>query len=350
MINRILVALDGSELAEQALPYASALASVTGAELFLVTAMVPHDRWIDDGVVGRWEQEEEAAATRYLDVMRDRLREKGAAVRTKVVWGRAPVVISAVAEEEAADMIALTTHGRSGIARWVMGSVADKVLHTSPKPLLLVRAQEEPPTPVGLGRILVPLDGSAMSESALPFVERLARQLRAKLLLEQVILPAAALYAGEFIPSTMPVLEEIEAGAKEYLRRIAKDAKRAGLTAEISVDVGYAAETILEAAKLRKADLIALSTHGRTGPGRWIMGSVADAVVRHAELPCLVLPARTVAPDSEKGDVTAAVPMAGQAVVPPPAIVEVPVEPARKSGPAPVKGRHRPESIGRQSR
>jgi nucleotide-binding universal stress UspA family protein len=349
MIHRILVALDGSKLAEQALPHASVLASVTGAELFLVTAMVAPERWTDDGAVARWEQEEEATAARYLDVVRERLREKGTAVRTKVVWGRAPVVIAAVAADEAADIIALTTHGRSGITRWVMGSVADKILHTSQKPLFLVRAQEEPPALVGLKRILVPLDGSAMSEAALPFVERLARQLRAKLLLEQVVLPATA-YAGVFIPSTVSVLEEIEAGAKEYLERIAKDAKRAGVTAEISVDIGYVAETILEAAKVRKADLIALSTHGRSGPERWIMGSVADAVVRHAELPCLVLPSRTVASDSEKDQMMAAMPMAGQAVVPPPAVVEVPVEAAGKSVPAPVKGRHRPETTGRQSR
>jgi Universal stress protein UspA and related nucleotide-binding proteins len=349
MIHRILVALDGSNVAEQALPYASVLASVTGADLLLVTAMVPPDRWTDDGAVARWEQEEEAAAAQYLDVVCDRLREDGAAVRAKVVWGRAPVVISAAAEEEAADIIALTTHGRSGITRWVLGSVADKVLHTSQKPLLLVRAQEEPPKAVGFKRILVPLDGSAVAETALPFVERLARQLRAKLLLEQVVLPATA-YAGVFIPSTVSVLDEIKAGAREYLQRIAKDAKRAGVTAEISVDIGYVAEAILEAAKFRRADLIAFSTHGRSGPERWIMGSVADAVVRHAELPCLVLPARTVASDSETDQVMAPTPMAGQAVVPPPAVVEIPVEPAGKSVPAPVKGRHRPETIGRQSR
>jgi nucleotide-binding universal stress UspA family protein len=349
MIHRILVAVDGSEVAEQALPYASVLAAVTGAELFLVIAMVPPDRWTDDGSVARWEQEEEAAAARYLDVVGDRLREDGTAVRTKVVWGRASVVISAVAEEEAADIIALTTHGRSGITRWVMGSVADKVLHTSHRPLLLVRAQEQPPKAVGFKRILVPLDGSAVAEAALPFVERLARQLRAKLLLEQIVLPATA-YAGVFIPANVSVLEEIEAGAREYLQRIAKDAKRAGVTAEISVDIGYVAEAILQAAKHRKADLIALGTHGRSGPERWIMGSVADAVVRHTELPCLVLPAHAVPSDVEKDQVMAAVPTVGQAVVPPPAVVEIPVKPAGKSVPAPVKGRHRPETIGRQSR
>jgi nucleotide-binding universal stress UspA family protein len=349
MIHRILVALDGSKVAEQALPYASALASVTGAELLLVTAMVPPDRWTDDGVVARWEQEQEAPAAQYLGVACDRLREKGTAVRTKVVWGRAPVVIAAVAEEEAADIIALTTHGRSGITRWVMGSVTDKVLHTSQKPLLLIRAKEEPPKAVGFKRILVPLDGSAVAEAALPFVERLARQLRAKLLLEQVVLPATA-YAGVFIPSTVSVLEEIKAGAREYLERIAKGARRAGVTAGISIDVGYVAEALLEAAKARKADLIALSTHGRSGPERWIMGSVADAVVRHAELPCLVLPARAVASDIEKDQVMAAMPMAGRAVVPPPAVVEIPVKQAGRSVPAPAKGRHRPETIGRQSR
>ena len=213
----------------------------------------------------------------------------------------------------------MTTHGRSGFARWVMGSVADKVLRTSRRPLLLVHMRDEGQiADVQLKRILVPLDGSPLAESVLPFVEDLAVGLDASLLLQSVIVPTAALYAGTLLPSTPPVLTEIEGGMREYVNRVAKRLERAGIRVDTNVAIGYAAETILDAAKQGSADLIALSTHGRSGPERWVLGSVADAVVRHSDRPCLVIPARGGSQRESDGEppVHAAL-MAGTTVVPP---------------------------------
>jgi nucleotide-binding universal stress UspA family protein len=350
MIDRILVALDGSKLAEQALPVASGLAAGSGAELLLMTTIAPVERWVDSKESSIWEEEETAMAGEYLDSAARPLRDDGERVRTRVIWGRPAPMICEMAEEESADLIVMTTHGRSGIARWVMGSVADKVLRTSRQPVLLVRSRDEAAQQtVQLKKILVPLDGSPLSEAVLPFVGSLALRLGASLLLERVILPATALYAGEYVPSGLPALDELEAQARQYLVAIAKRERRRGITVDLEVDIGYAAEAILDAAERNKADLIALSTHGRSGPERWIMGSVADAVVRHADLPCLVLPVRaTEAPHSGKREtVNAAV---GSVATPPPTVLETREERTRTSARPPQKRAHRPESRGRQFR
>jgi len=304
MIKTILVALDGSELAEQAIPITCAIATGAGAEVVLATAIVPHDGWTNGPVVRRWKQEGQVAATAYLKLRRQQLRKRDIRVRgVRVEWGRPHVVIGAIADEEGADLIAMTTHGRSGFARWVMGSVADKVLRTSRKPVLLVHSQDEAQTPevreIQIKRILVPLDGSPLAESALPFVEDLAVSLHASLVLQDVVVPTPELSAA-FLPYSTSILNELQAGAKKYVDGVAKRIAKQGVRVETNVAVGQAAETILDAAKQTGADLIALSTHGRSGPVRWIMGSVADAVIRHSDRPCLVIPARSVRREEEE--------------------------------------------------
>src|SRR5574341_442815 len=273
MIKTILIALDGSELAEQVIPVVSGVASRIGAEVVLASAIIPHDGWTDGPVAREWEREEQGVAAAYLERLRRQLHKQGIRVRPSCVeWGRPHVVISAIADEEGADLVAMTTHGRSGFVRWVMGSVADKVLRTSRRPLVLVHMQEEDEIPeVRIRRILVPLDGSPLAESALPFVEDLAMGLHASLLLQSVIVPAAALYAGAFLPSTTPALAEFEGGMREYLGEVEKRMKDLGIQADSNAAIGSAAETILDTAKQSSADLIALSTHGRSGPQRWIL-------------------------------------------------------------------------------
>src|SRR3990172_1919422 len=344
MIRTILIALDGSKLAEQAIPIVSAVAARTGADVVLATAIVPHDRWIDGPAIPSPEQEEQGAARAYLRPLAQQLSERGIESRVRVEAGRPHIVIGTIADEEGANLIAMTTHGRSGFARWVIGSVADKVLRTSRTPLLLVHMQEEGQIPeVQLKRILVPLDGSPLAESALPLLEDLAMSLEASLLLQSVVVPTAALYAGTLLPSTPPVLTEIEAGVREYLDGVAKRLERKGARVETNVAIGYAAETILDAAKQAGADLIALSPHGRSGPERWILGSVADAVVRHSDRPCLVIPARGARLVEDDGEPQAAAALlACTTVVPPPALTETPAD--KEPRVRPPEGRsHRPE-------
>lgn len=308
MIKTILVPLDRSEIADQALPVACAVASQTGAEVLLVTAIVPGDFWPGDAEFSTWQEAHEKVVSHYLETTAASLRRRGIAARFRIAWGPAAATINQIAEEEAADLIAMTTHGRSGLVRWVMGSVADKLLRTSVKPILLVHAKEETAgaQPVAMKRILVPLDGSPLAEAVLPFVGDLAQRLGATLQLERVVLPAGyssgRLDASEFI-----YIDEFANDASDYLARVAAREESRGITVETDVARGHAALSILDAASRCGADLIALSTHGRSGPERWITGSVADAVIRHAALPCLVIPVRAAkhveaAPPAESGD------------------------------------------------
>ena len=348
MIRTILATLDGSELAEQVLPVIIALAARTGADVVLATAIVPQDGWTDGPIAWEWEQEEQGAALAYIKTVQQRLGRQGVKVRAvRVEWGRPHVVISAAADEEGADVIAMTTHGRSGFARWVMGSVADKVMRTTRKPVLLVHSREETQGPaiaeISVKRILVPLDGSPLGESVLPFVQDLAKSLHASLLLLNVVVPTAELSAT-FLPYSTSILEELQAGAKKYVEGVGKRVRAAGVSVKTSVVVGQAAEGILDTARRTSADLIALNTHGRSGPTRWILGSVADAVIRHSDRPCLIIPARGADRDKlEPEPAPSAVPVAGTSVVPPPVLAETPVEGEPGRPQAPDERPHRPE-------
>ena len=347
-MKKIVVALDGSELAERAVPIAATLASQVKGEVVLASIIVDADRWSRGELLADGMDEERGLAEFYLGQIKDRFRESRAKVEIRVEYGRAAETLAAMADDQAADLTVITTHGRSGVARWVLGSVADKLLHLSRVPVLLVRADSEPPAVERpFKRILVPLDGSSTAESALPFTERLAADLGATLILEGVIVPTAALYAGTFVPSTPPALQEIEAGSREYLGQVAEKVSKRGLQVTTRVDVGYAAETILEAASETGADLIALCSHGRSGPERWIRGSVADTLIRHADLPCLVVPAlkarSSTASDEHTEMLGASVPIAGNTVVPPPTLQETVVIGRETKARAPEVRPHRPE-------
>lgn len=340
MIGKLLVALDGSELSEAALWVARGLAAKTRAELVLYTAIDAPSRWASDSDDLR--EAEETAAGIYLDSLQAQLADEGVRVRTSVGRGRAATAICEAALAESADAIVLASHGRSGLGRWALGSVADKVLQIAEAPVFVVRAGTAVPERDFLVQhILAPLDGSERAERALPGIIDLARQLDASLTLFRAVPPPALLYADAWVPSHLPMLEEIEDRAADYLAEQAKRAVAAGVRVRRAVGTGVPALAILEEAEREKADLIALSTHGRTGPARWVLGSVADAVIRHSGRVCLVIPARAVEPVEGAGEAAGSAPAV---VVPPPQWSEVPMSrqrpPVKK---APVREERRPE-------
>jgi len=344
MIDRILVALDGSKVAEQALPAAAGLAEKSGAEIVLLTAIAPAERWADAQTPG-WEEEEQALARGYLDSVARPFRDNGAAVRVRVLWGRAGEMICEAADEENADLIVMTTHGRSGIRRMLLGSVADNVLRTARRPLLLIAAQQAAPPVLHLRRVLVPLDGSRLAETTLPFVLRLLKGTQASILLERVVVPPSLLYSEQYMPSNLPMLGDMEAEAQDYLETTQLHLETNGLSVVSNVETGFPAETIVDAAQRFQADLIALTTHGRTGPARTILGSVADSIVRGAGRPCLIIPARVVAPHRKEAVTHPPVTLGIEpvpTVVPPPAMRETPVG-SRGRVKAPPVRQHRPE-------
>ena len=277
MVERILVPLDGSDLAETVLPYVERLAACTGASARLLTVAQ--------------NEPERVRANSYLQAKQDQLRERTIDASVVVASDGEAETILAEAEAWDADLIAMSTHGRSGALRWVFGSVADKVIHATTRPLLLVRARpaEEHPTSVKIDRILVPLDGSDLSVSVLPYVESIAKALGASLILFNVVIPLNVYPGTEMSSWPTSLIEDMMAQAQSFLATVEKEVEGRGLKARSVVTVGFAVGEIVRVAQDVEAGLIAMATHGRSGVNRWIMGSVADGVVRRSALPCLMV-------------------------------------------------------------
>ena len=307
MYKRILVPLDGSELAEQVLPYARALAKGLSASLDLLEVIEPPpSQWADSahGVYPhRLADSLKNTARDYLERVAVPLRREGLSAVTNVRKGSPPQCIAAEAELEPDTLIAMSSHGRSGIARWVLGSVTDKVLQDTSCPLLIVRASEEGAvsSPARIANLIVPQDGSALAEQALPHAAALARPLRSKVHLVRAnhSLGEYHNYMGLYpLDSSSNVYHEMyqefakesDARAMEQLHDVKDRLRDMGITSvEENLLKGHAAEVIVDLAKETANCLIVMSSHGRSGIGRWVLGSVSDRVVRHSGVPVLII-------------------------------------------------------------
>jgi nucleotide-binding universal stress UspA family protein len=290
VFKKIIVPLDGSETAEAILPFVEEIAKHTGAEIVLVTAVQQVGVW-DAALTLQVLEREDASAVEYLTEQAKKVAGKQ---RSRVLRGDPAEAILRAAGEESADLIAISTHGRSGLARWLFGSTATKLLEAATVPVLFLRPKvgedKGAPGPV-VKRILVPLDGSDTAMSILHTVEEFAKAMGASLVLFHAVVPIAA-YPGFETQSVaaVTVIEEMQAQARQILTRAMEDAKSRGVEATMVVSLDSAVSGILHAADDQKVDLIAIGTHGRGGIGRAVLGSVADGVVRRsADVPCLVL-------------------------------------------------------------
>ena len=300
MFTKILVPLDGSDTAEAVLPFVQEIASRTKAEVVLVTAVQQVGVW-DATLTLQVLDKEEEIAQEYLHNKVGDLSVAGLKVRARVTRGDAAEAILSVAEDEQASLIAISTHGRSGIARWLFGSVATRILENAEAPVLFLRPKEGEdkgaPGPV-VRKILVPLDGSDEAMAVLPPVEEFAKAMGATLVLFSVVPPIASYpgFEAAGAPNVGPVLDDLQKAANDLLTRTANEVRSRGVEATIAVTLDTPVDGILRAAEDVEVDLIAIGTHGRGGLGRAVLGSTADGVVRRsADVPCLVI--RTPEPD-----------------------------------------------------
>jgi len=299
MFERILVPLDGSPLAQAVLPYVMVVAKGFHSRVILFhvaeTALdleAPEQKAHADETMERMRP----LAENYLAGVADELRRERIDVQTKVVGGRAAAQIVEYAEQENVGLIAMSTHGRSGLARWVMGSGIDKILRACEQPVLLVRPRDESASgeaAARLSKIILPLDGSNAAEAALPFAEELSKALGLEVILIQVIGVETTVRFGPMAPDSWPVpsdiLQRLDVVASGYLKGLATELKNKGLTVQWEILRGSAGPRIVEFAKETTDSLVAMTTHGRSGFRRWVMGSVTDQVVRHAGEPVLVM-------------------------------------------------------------
>jgi nucleotide-binding universal stress UspA family protein len=298
-LQRILVGLDGSPVAESILASVRALAAALGAELVLlhVTPVPEAVRATAAGVAIDLDEivtHERRRAQVYLDGVAAELRTSGLTVRTATAVGEAATEIVRYAARECVDLVGLATHGRSGVRRWLYGSVADAVLHTTTTPLLLLRPHGGgAEVAAELRRVVAALDGSELAASALPIAARLAAALRVPLSLFRVVETTTVAFAGDPFGAVYTgyerVLAVLREDAERYLGTLATGLRAEGLTVETAVSCGTAVAAIIGHVRTQPGTLLALSTHGRTGWRAVALGSVARRVVLLADGPVLAV-------------------------------------------------------------
>ena len=297
--TRMLIPLDGSTVAEQVLPYARYLAGKLKipVELLGVVDLVrmaasmrgENSRNLDIFIANNVRHSET-----YLEKISKTF--PAMAVQRSVEKGTPEEMVIEKAAADRGTLIAMATHGRSGLNRWLLGSVTEKVLRGTTNPLFLVRAREggKSEGEKTIKRIIVPLDGSPLAEKVLPHLTALAKATA----FETVLLRAYALRQvistyEDYIPDWDILEAEARGEAMNYLDNKIRELKSAGL-----VDVSSrasdreTAEEIIDVANESPNSMIAMCTHGRSGVKRWLLGSVTEKVVRHSSSPVLVISAR----------------------------------------------------------
>jgi nucleotide-binding universal stress UspA family protein len=300
-LRSILVPLDGSSFAEQAVPLASRIAERTGSKLRLALVHgLPSAPF--DSVTAKLFTSIELATRKsersYLRGIQARLRDGGTRLASAVtLTGPAGPALAQCVREMGIDLVVMSTHGRGGIRRAWLGSVADHLIRHLEIPVLLVRPREGEAAPAHAlrgGQILVPLDGSPLAEDALHWAVTLARAWDAEITLLQVVRPVMH-SADPVLPLALPsafdegLTTMCRTHAQDYIDGIVQELHEQGIRATGVAALGwYAADSILEVATPERVAAIVLATHGRGGLRRLALGSVADKVVRGADVPVLV--------------------------------------------------------------
>jgi len=284
--KRVLVPLDGSELAERAIPYAQAIAKLRGSEVVLFTVSIASAEQLDRPMKA------------YLELKVKELQKMGLKTSLAVAYGNVPEEIVGYASGNNIDLIIISTHGYSGIKRWVLGSVARKVLYGTGVQVLLVKSKAPKASQVELNKILLPVDGSPFSETPIPFIEQLTKGTGAEIYLTLVCEPPLVPSYGDHpINPTWEqhrdaVWKEERQQAADYLKKMENRLVKEGVKVKAQVlpgELGRVGETILQAAEKEKVDLIAMATHGRSAVSRWVYGGVANRIAEQSVQPVLLI-------------------------------------------------------------
>lgn len=272
MLKKILLALDGSENAERALWWVTQYAAREKAQVVLFRAVdttILEPEFIPSQVKD---------AFNYLLRMETEINQAGIPAKVIVRQGKPAQTIVKVAMEERCDLILMTTRGGSKVKRWAIGGVTEQVMRMSPIPVLPVQSRTRPAKNNHVRRVIVPVDGSTLAETVIPWATDLARLMKSRLVFLHVYPPVHAGVSGV-------ARENFEALRKRMVRRC-ELLKKEGVKARFVVRTDDPAESILAHAGMN--DMIVTTTHGEGGFKRWIFGSVAEKLIHEARVPVLV--------------------------------------------------------------
>jgi nucleotide-binding universal stress UspA family protein len=292
MYKKLFVPLDGSKLSEGVLPYARVLARRLALPVEVLYVNNPEQRAPHVPPLESADYLAKIARSFPADC----------AVKSSVEFGEPAAVIVDLAAADPQALVAMATHGRSGAKRWLLGSVAEKVLHAVKNHLLLVRPPEEDHGhEARIKSVVVPLDGSGLAEKVLSAVSFLALRLDLEVVLVRVTErvytapPEAFLPVFGAVPNLTDLATQARSAAAEYLTGKVEHLRMQGISKVSSLVLeggpGGAAAEIIDLAEQTADNLVAMSTHGASGLGRWLIGSITERVVRHSSDPVLVIPA-----------------------------------------------------------
>ena len=286
MYEKILVPLDGSNIAESVLPYAKEVAVKFDAEIIIFG--------VYESCATHTENLYCSYLTAILSKVKYDLNDLGAQeskVRMEVISGKSADEILLYADKENITLVIVASHGLSDESQGILSSIAVRVLRISRKPVLIIRSRADDDAVKQkrlLKKILVPLDGSKVGETAIPHAEALAHKLGSELVLLHVVEPEPSLPTDTLTAVYRARNKGVEKTAIEYVKGIEKSLRTKGLIASGVVLSGYPADGIVKYSMENEIDLIAMSTHGRSGISRWAIGSVTDKILHYGTIPVLV--------------------------------------------------------------
>jgi nucleotide-binding universal stress UspA family protein len=297
MFEKILLTLDGSELAEAAVPYVRDLAGQLGAEIYLLHVCPPeHQCYL---------HMHQIYMNSIADGLRKQIREtwnpgSEPVVHPEVITGEAIKIITDYTAEKGIGLIVMTAHGTSGFGPLGLGSVANKIVRSVGIPSLLIRVKKDVPTlphKALIQKILLPLDNSEASKTSIPYAIELARKLKASITLFSMAVTVyvqtydATGTAGGSLGINWDAIDaSTEKYVDEYLRGIENEIRNSGLEVDHISYLGIdAALEILEIEKKIQADLVVMATRGRSPVARWAFGSVAEKVLREGDRPIMMI-------------------------------------------------------------
>ncbi len=288
MFSRILVPLDGSPLAEQVLPLARLIATTLRSSVELLGVVPPGS--LKDPRPGS-----DRALNDALALVASTFEAAKVKATVKVVEGDPAGRIIAEAESAPDTLVAMSTHGRSGIQRWMLGSVTDRVAHHASVPVLIVRPQAAAVShpPEHLATVIVPLDGSTLAEQALPVANQLTKALALHLVLVRAVRIPIIETGPDYGASAniyQEILDAAQQDAEAYLSRVAATQRDSGIPKVTTIaPIGIPASVILDTANALPDAITIMTSHGRSGVGRWLLGSVANHVIHSTNRPLLLV-------------------------------------------------------------
>lgn len=289
MFRRILLPLDGSKFAGQVFLHVAELAGALGSEIFLVGVCEPE------------EKDQDHACRLYINSEAQRLKDtlgedSAVKVTTEVLTGKPAEQILSYAKKNDIDLIMLSSHGRSGIMRWLLGSTVNKIVHKTDIPLIIVRAKEPPVAPATVGlfrRILIPLDASEKSAVVLPYVVELTRKLESEVILFEVVEPGHHVHtiSGlDYVPFKDRDIDVMKTKDEQYLDSARMQFAATKAIVKSEVRIGDSAEEIIKFADEADCRLIALASHVHSGIEAWFYGSVTHKILQAASQSVLWVP------------------------------------------------------------